>query len=242
MSNIAVYAAVLVISIALSVAAWKIKMLTADGSLTAAVVLCLIGIFGDFYWLVMLTVFAVIGFAVTKISFSKKKSQGLQEGKHGERTWKNVLGVSFAPAVVAVANFAVPGYHSVFTIAFLGAVSTAAADTVGSELGVKDGKVWLITSFKRVKPGTDGGVSMSGTLLSFAAAFAIAFLGWVLFFRDLDILFVIPGFAGFAGCIMDSVLGATLESRKLISKYTNNNITELFGAVIAGLAYYIAIF
>ena len=239
MMNIAVWAVVLVIALALSVTAWKAKMLTADGAVAAVIVLCLIGMLGDIYWLVMLAVFALMGFAVTRVSFTKKKSKGLQEGKHGERTWRNVLGVALAPVIVAVVNYAVPGHHTVFTVAFLGAIAVAAADTVGSELGVKDGKVWLITTLKRVKPGTDGGISLYGTMISFVAAFAIAIVGWVMIFRNLDVLFLIPGLAGFAGCMLDSLLGATLESRKLISKYTNNITTELFGAAVAGLAFYL---
>ena len=39
--------------------------------------------------------------------------------------------------------------------------------------------------------------------------------------------------AGVAGCMLDSVLGATLERRGIINKYSNNCITGILGAAIA---------
>lgn len=207
-------------------------MLTADGGLAAVAVLLIIGLMGGLDWLLMLVIFAAIGFTATKFAFKKKKEDGLQEGRHGERGWKNIIGVALAPALVAVADYLVVGHEAVFIVAYIGSIAVAASDTVASEIGVKDKRVWLITTLKRVSAGTNGGMSMLGTGASIAAAAAVALIGWALLFRDLSWLAVIPMIAGIAGNILDSFFGATVEDR-VISKYSNNFITGLFGAVLS---------
>ena len=63
----------IVLSLLLSAIAWKTGMLTTDGAVAAGAVLLAIGIMGSLDWLLMLVVFAALGFAVTKLSFNKKK-------------------------------------------------------------------------------------------------------------------------------------------------------------------------
>ncbi|HKM13708.1 MAG TPA: DUF92 domain-containing protein [Candidatus Methanomethylophilaceae archaeon] len=226
----------IVLSLLLSAIAWKTGMLTADGAVAAGAVLLAIGIMGSLDWLLMLVIFAVLGFAVTKISFSKKKEKGLQEGTHGERTWKNILGVSLAPAIIAIANFIFPGYTDIMTVAYLGSIAVAASDTVASEIGVKDPRAWLITTFKRVDAGTNGGISVLGLSVSLVASTAVAILGWLVLFHDISWLLLIPLTVGMAGNLLDSFFGATIED-KFISKYTNNFITGLIGALLAAAIY-----
>lgn len=227
---------VVALSLILSVVAWKTGMLTADGAIAAGAVLLTIGILGGLDWLLMLVVFAALGFAVTKISFGKKKEKGLQEGKHGERDWKNIVGVSLAPAIVAIANFAFPGYYDIMAVAYLGSIAVAASDTVASEIGVKDPRVWLITTFEKVDAGTNGGISVFGIIVSFIASAAVAIMGWFVLFHNLDWLLLIPMAIGMTGNLLDSLFGATIEDR-YISKYTNNFITGLIGAVLAAAIY-----
>lgn len=224
------------LSMALSFVAWKVGMLTEDGALAAATVLLVIGLMGDLYWLIMLVIFAAIGFAATKFAFEKKKQEVLQEGKHGERGWKNIAGVALAPALVAIADFAVTGYDDVFIIAYISSIAVAASDTVASEIGVRDKRVWLITTFKKVEAGTNGGVSLLGMCVSLVAAIMVSLIGWMLIFRSTSWMIVIPVVAGLAGNLLDSFFGATIEDH-VISKYTNNFITGGAGAVLAVILY-----
>lgn len=226
---------VLFLSAALSTVAVRVKLLTPSGAVTALAVGLVLGIAGSIYWLIAVLAFAVIGFMVTKLNLSEKKMKGLQEGRSGERTGKNVLGVALPGCMFAFINlYSGDKYYFILSVGFIATIAVAAADTVASELGTKDKNVWMITTFERVLPGTDGGISLLGTLLSLMGSAVAVLLGWtVIFGLSFDALMIIPLLAGFIGCLLDSLLGATLETEGRITKYFNNMSTGLMGGIIA---------
>ena len=229
--------AVIVTSVLLSILAYKFDLLTKSGCVAALIVGSIIGILGSFTWLLLLIVFTLIGFAATIAGLSRKKDKGLQEGTHGERSYKNVLGVGLPCIVFAVINVVTgDAYYHQMMIGYISTIAVAAADTAASELGTKDDRVYLITTFKRVPPGTDGGVSRLGTLVCIAASVVVTVIGWAAInFTIMDIEIFLPMIAGVVGCMLDSVLGATLETKGIINKYSNNCITGILGAAFAVL-------
>ena len=67
---------------------------------------------------------------------------------------------------------------AIFALAFAAAFATAAADTVSSEIGKAFGRrTFLITTLRPVPRGTDGAVSLEGTLAGVAALAPVAGLG-----------------------------------------------------------------
>src|SRR6185295_1801836 len=61
---------------------------------------------------------------------------------------------------------------------YAAAVATAAADTCSSEIGKAYGRrTFLITSLRPVAPGTEGAVSLEGTLGGLGGALLVALLG-----------------------------------------------------------------
>jgi len=219
----------------LSILAQYLGLLTFDGAVASLAVGLVIGIFGSTEWLMILIIFTALGFTATLAGLTKKRKRGLQEGLYGERMYKNVVAVGIMPCVFAILSFfAGEEYYGMMTIAYISSIAVAAADTVASEMGVKDKRVWMITTFKRVEPGTDGGVSVIGTFLALVAATVTTLIGWLLIFGPvLEMLMIVPITAGMIGCFADSVLGATIEKRGYISKYVNNAVTALLGAVFA---------
>lgn len=226
---------VLLLSAVLSTVAARTKLLTPSGAVTALMIGLIIGIAGSLYWLVTVVAFAGIGFMTTKLNFSEKKRKGLQEGKSGERTGKNVLGVALPGCVFALINlYSEDKYYFILSVGFIATIAVAAADTVASELGTRDTNVWMITTLKKVLPGTDGGISVLGTSLSLIGSSVAVILGWGLIFGlSFNALMIIPILSGFAGCLLDSLLGATLETEGRITKYFNNMSTGLMGGIMA---------
>lgn len=232
MDALAEIAVMLALTGSMSVAAYFLKMLTWGGAAASFFIGAVVGVFGDVEWFILLLLFTSAGFAATKMGFTKKKKEGLQEGRNGERTHKNVLGVGIAPCIFAIASyFAGDGHSLLLSIGFISSITVAASDTIASEIGVRDKRVWMITTFKEVSPGTDGGISLFGTMISLIGSFAVAVMGWLILYRSFDMFLIIPGIAGFFGCLLDSVFGATLETKGYISKYVNNASTAVIGAL-----------
>ena len=229
--------AVLALSALLSLLAFRLGLLTKSGCISAAAMGVFIGLCGSLSWLILLIVFTLLGFVATVIGLSKKREKGLQEGKHGERDYRNVLGVALPCCLFAFINILTQDTHYyLMMIGYISTIAVAAADTTASELGTKDSKVYLITTFKRVEPGTDGGISLFGTTVSLMASVAVTLIGWLVINQSLDDIFVlIPMAAGFIGCMLDSVVGATLETWGYVDKYGNNCITGIAGAAIGVL-------
>jgi uncharacterized protein (TIGR00297 family) len=233
----------------LSALAYRRNVLTWDGSLAAFVVGMIIGIFGDVTWLFLLLFFLLSSFLATRYRFALKQAMGVQEGVRGERRAANVLANGAALMAVAVASLVLrtqlPKVAS--GVIFLSALSVAGADTLASEIGVLSRKTYLITNGKPVSPGTDGGVSLLGTLCALAAALYTSVVGWFVLsyaatsyglipsMPSSPAYLVIPLGIGFLGCQIDSVIGATLERRGVVNKKTNNLVSTASGAILAYL-------
>src|SRR5436309_3476295 len=105
----------------------------------------------------------------------------------------------------------------------------------------------LITNGQPVPPGTDGGVSPLGQLCAIGAALYTSIVGWFVLSNlarmwnlvptmpSAPVYVLIPIAIGFLGCQLDSVLGATLERRGLVSKKTVNLVSTTTGAIVAYL-------
>jgi uncharacterized protein (TIGR00297 family) len=91
--------------------------------------------------------------------------------------------------------------------------STKLSDTCASEVGKAYGKrTFLITTLQPVARGTEGAVSLEGTLAGIVASAAIAFVGWgVVQSTCMGVLLWCVG--GVYCYNLESVIGATLQSR-----------------------------
>ena len=231
-------AAAVIISAIMSLEAYKLGCLTRDGAVASFLVGAFVGVFASINAFFLLAVFTIAGFFATMRDIGRKKAEGVQEGKSGERNWKNVAGVGIPPClIVALAALGIID-QTMFAIMFVSTITVAGADTIASEIGVRDDRVYMITTGKKVEPGVNGGVSPLGTATSTVASLLIAILGWGVVTESLGWMLLIPFAMGVLGNLLDSVFGAVLENPGYISKYTNNCSTALIGAVV-GLAIYL---
>jgi uncharacterized protein (TIGR00297 family) len=98
-----------------------------------------------------------------------------------------------------------------FIIAGMGPLAVATADTWGTEIGLRKGKsTSLITDFQIFPPGTDGGVSVRGTLASLLGSAVIGIATYYFFSLQVAAFFCIL-IAGFLGSLIDSYLGAIFQ-------------------------------
>ncbi|HEY0514456.1 MAG TPA: TIGR00297 family protein [Thermoanaerobaculia bacterium] len=188
--------------------------------------------FLDWQGYLLLLAFFVLGSAATKLGYRKKAAARLAQEDKGRRGARHALanaGVATACAVFA----AVSPYPVLFALAFAGAFATAAADTASSEIGQLLGRrTYLVTTFRPVPRGTEGAVSLEGTLAGILASLVIAAPGAALgLFSWKGVPFVV--LAAFVGTTFESVVGAALEKRRLLDNEALNFLNTLVGALVA---------
>ena len=192
---------------------------------------------------VTLLAFFLLGNFVTKYKYEKKAMLGVAEGNKGMRDINNVLGNGLSPLIFAVLYALY--CDNVFLLAFSGSVATACADTFSTEIGQAEGKPRLITTLKKVPVGTNGGVSLQGLGASLLGSFLISLVCLIFWFdlqitaRSISLLFCVCLLSGFLGCLVDSILGATVEDREplKLNKHHVNILATLFGGIFAIILY-----
>jgi len=200
--------------VAVALAAVLLNAIDARGFLASAVVGFAIVYGGGLQWFIIVAVFFILGVAFTLYKYGYKRKIGGAQGKGGARNWPHILANGGLPSVVALVNLLSP--NAALAAVFLGAMSTSAADTAATELGLlSHPRPRLITHPSRwVTPGTSGGVSMLGFV---GAAFASLVIGTLASILDilpnpyLGVPLCLVG--GMFGAVFDSVLGATLQRK-----------------------------
>ncbi len=205
---------------------------TADvsGLFSGALVGIILIVFGDIRWFFVMLAFFILGSASTRYRWEFKEQMGIEQARGGARGYLNV----FANGSVSAASAVLWGVTGspVFPALFVGSVATATADTLASEIGVTGGDPFLITTLERVPPGTNGGVSLTGEVVSLAGAVAISLLAWVLGIADVPIAIACI-IGGFIGANVDSIVGALVENPGLVGNAGTNFLATLGGGVSA---------
>lgn len=177
-------------------------------------------------WLLLIILFLVMSLLATKYSKKYKMSLGEFEGR---RTSKNVI----SNGVVACFMAAFGGYYLPFVGGFIGAIATATADTLASEIGVLDQNPRLITTFQKVNPGTNGAVSVLGTAVGIAGAAVIGIAAYFLGIMPNALSAIMVSIiSGTVGCFMDSILGALFENQGWITNEHVNLLATIVGAIV----------
>jgi len=190
---------------------------------------------GRFYFLV--------GSAVTRIGMAQKEAEGIAEKRSGARGPENVWGSALVGALCALGVFLIPllnpssNVRTLIPLLLLGYVasfSTKLSDTSASEVGKAYGKrTFLITTLQAVPRGTEGAVSLEGTLAGIVASATIALVGWGVGLISL-VGVVLCMIAAFIATNLESVIGATLQAKyDWLTNEVVNIVNTLIGAVAA---------
>jgi uncharacterized protein (TIGR00297 family) len=187
--------------------ALRVKALTLDGAIAAFVVGTIV--FGSAGWpgAAVLLAFFVPSSLLTRVGRARK-ARTLADPEHTARTAWQVLANGGVAAICALGALF---WRAPFEAAFAGAIAAASADTWATEIGTLSSRppVSMVT-LRPVQTGVSGGVSALGIAASAAGAICVAIVGWI--FRIASLPAVAVG--GFAGSLLDSLAGATLQARR----------------------------
>jgi len=224
--------AAVVIAFAFGYLAYRFRAADLSGAFSGALIGIILIVFADPRWFLIMLLFFILGSGATRYKYNYKLKIGVEQPGEGARGYQNI----FANGIVAAAAAVLYGItvNPVFAALYVGAVATAAADTLASEIGVMAGDPIMITTFRRVPAGTNGGITLVGELVAMGGSCAISFFALLLGVID-PVTAIITSIAGFAGTNIDSLCGALLENRGFIGNAGTNLLATLGGGLLAAL-------
>ncbi|MCZ7396966.1 MAG: TIGR00297 family protein [Candidatus Methanoperedens sp.] len=227
---------VLIFAFVLGYLAYRARIADISAMLSATLLGVVIIISSSVWWFLILLTFFLLGGLFTRYKYEYKLEHGLAEARGGVRGYKNVFSNSLAALSMAM-MYKISAFDPFIMAAFLGSIATATGDTLASEIGqTYKGEPIMITTLKKVDPGTDGGVSGLGELAALFGAGVIALLSLMIIKDDLNLVFAVLA-GGFIGTNIDSVLGATFQQKGYLSNNGVNLVATTIGATISGSIY-----
>ncbi|HEX8617354.1 MAG TPA: DUF92 domain-containing protein, partial [Thermoanaerobaculia bacterium] len=200
---------------------------------------------------VALLAFFVIGTTTTKLGYARKAKAGLAQEGGGRRGFSHAFSNVGVAAICAIAVSRVArSTHGATELElvplFMGiaALATAAADTTASEIGQWIGRrAFLPLTLRRVPVGTEGAISVEGTLAGLAGGFAVALAGTLAVDRmfaelvafDWNTVAVLT-LSAFAGSYLESILGSW--NRKQVRPIPNG-VLNFFNTAAGAILFYV---
>lgn len=213
-------------------------------------------ILGIFYVVVMLY-FLMLSAVVTKFGGHYKLAIRQYQKPRGV---KNVLANGLGPLIFVLIVFFVAGgkfSNIAFIAGFLASVAAVTSDKFSSEIGILNGAPVSIMSFKKIRKGQSGGITLLGLMAGMLGSFLIAIVAGSAYLFLLPPIYACPvngcgtipaivSFAligsifigGFFGTIVDSILGY-FEEKGTGNKYTSNFICSIAGGIVGVVLYFI---
>jgi len=203
----------LAIAVAIALLARRARALAVDGAI-AATIIGTLALLAGWRWGVLLILYFASSSAMSRLGAAHKmaRTRSVIE-KGGERDAVQVLANGGVFAIAAALAVFVPEYDTRWVALGVGALAASASDTWATEVGTFVGGIpRSILGFEPVASGMSGGVTLAGTLAALAGAAFVALLAMVLEWPGRVALATFVG--GIAGSTIDSVLGATLQTRR----------------------------
>jgi len=217
------------VNLTFALLAWRLHAASRSGAVLGFVLGLLIYLGWGWKSFVILFAFFLLGSAATRLGYAEKLARGVAEDRGGARSWREAL-ANVGPAAFFAILVITTHRESAFLVAFVAALAEAAGDTVSSEIGQwLAADAYLISNFRRVRAGENGAVSLTGSAAGLLAAGLIVTLAW-------SLRLVGAGGAGIAlaaavaGNLADSLLGAVIEQRGLVT----NGVVNFVGSTLAG--------
>lgn len=266
----------ILVPLVLTVRALKRGSLSCSGALGALLVGFVLTM-ANYSFFSSLLAFFITSSKLTRWGGEQKKKIDAEYKEGGQRNWVQVFCNGGVPTELALlymievgpgeipVDFSKQYSASWMCLSLLGALACSTGDTWASEVGpvLSQSQPRLITTWKEVPAGTNGGVTNVGLVASFLGGLTVGVAYYVtqlLLVNDLHLagsqwpIMVYGGMAGLLGSMLDSFLGAQMQYsgfdssiRKVVSYESattqricgkpilDNNAVNLFSSVLIAL-------
>jgi len=207
--------------------AFRFGLLSASGAWAAALIGGLVFGFGGINGAVLLVAFFLSSSLIPSMRYMIGKSRKELKPR---RNWKQVL-VNGGPGLIVllISYFYQTGID--LWLVYGGMIAAVTADTWATEIGVLSRHQPVnIISWKKAQKGDSGAVSILGSLAAVIGGLFIALLWYLCDPAESLIGILAITISGFAGALIDSILGATiqghyldLENEKVVESPGNNS-------------------
>jgi len=217
----------LVVNTLLALAGYAAKSVDVSGAIGGWILGAILIVFGGWQLYLALLAFFVIGTATTKLGYRRKAGLGLAQERGGRRGFSHAFSnVGVAALLALLIPMLDPLRYSwqaggalTLWMAAAAALATATADTTASEIGQLIGRrTFLPLTFRAVPRGTEGAISLEGTLAGLAAGAIVATIAVLAYLSDLPDVFGKGAFelrwialltgCAFAGSYVESIAGS----------------------------------
>ncbi|MFN2399086.1 MAG: DUF92 domain-containing protein [Gemmatimonadaceae bacterium] len=215
----------LVIALCAAAVSLRFRLLSRSGAIAAAI-LGTLAVMAGWSWGVLLMAFFASSSALTRMGIDIKEARTNRiVSKRGARDPVQVLANGAVLGAAALASLLIVQWHGWLAIG-AGAIAAATADTWATELGILSGlQPRMLTTLRKVPPGTSGGITIAGLLGSAAGS---VFVGAVVLLVGWPAPVAVAASAGgLAGSAADSLLGSVWQSRRkcgLCSEFTERRV------------------
>lgn len=186
-------------------AAYRLRALSLSGAIAAFFIGTITVVAGGWNAAAVLFAFFLPSTLLSRIGRAKKKALS-DIGKHGARdAWQVLANGGVATACVAASHWSGAPLAAAFAAAF----AAASADTWGTEIGtILGGTPRSILTLRPLATGLSGGMSLAGTLAELGGAACVALVAALVHVAP----FVPVAIGGFAGALVDSLMGASIQA------------------------------
>ncbi|TAD80418.1 MAG: DUF92 domain-containing protein [Oscillatoriales cyanobacterium] len=203
--------------------------------------------------------YAVVGFyflvgsAVTRVGLARKEAAGIAEKRSGargpENVWGSAIGGALCALVIGLLVARTPGsaingeinsaiaptiqrWIEILGWAYAASFCAKLSDTCASEIGKAYGRrTFSIVSFQAVPPGTEGAVSLEGTLAGLIAAIAQGVVAWAVGLIS-PLGLVVCAITATIATTVESIVGATWQEQQA---WLTNEVVNGLQTVLAAL-------
>jgi len=224
-----------VVSLGFALLARGLRAVSDGGALAGAVIAFLLMWAAGLAAFLPLVALFLLTLVATRWRSERKRNLGVAERRSG-RSASQVIANLGAAGICSCAAAIYSQHSDILLVGAMAAMAEAAADTVSSEAGqAVVTQPRLIVGFRPAPTGTNGAISLEGTLAGCIAASVVA---WTATFVGVVPWIAAPVItvAGICGMLFDSALGATLENGGRMGNDSVNFVSTVFAADLALVA------